>query len=89
MISVLAFFSENPSLNPADALSFYDKFVFEKNEIKQKVAGVGPFKKVLEENVWGAVNKEWLVQHRFWYLIRGSWGYSKGVTLEAEMGKNW
>ena len=51
MIGVLAFFSDNPSLNPADAYSFYVKFVYEKNEIKQKVAGVGPFKKVLEENV--------------------------------------
>ena len=45
MVSVLAFFSDSPSLIPADAHSFSVKFVFEKNEIKQKEAGVGPFKK--------------------------------------------
>ena len=45
MVSVLAFFCDNPSLNPAVAYSFFVKFVFEKNENKQKDAGVGPFKK--------------------------------------------
>ena len=43
MVSVLAFYSDIPSLNSADIYSFSVKFVFEKNENKQKEAGVGPF----------------------------------------------
>ena len=43
MVSVLAFFSNGPSTNPAEVYSFSVKFVFEKNENKQKEAGVGPF----------------------------------------------
>ena len=37
VVLVLAFYSDNPSLNPAETYSFFSvKFVFEKNEIKQK-----------------------------------------------------
>ena len=43
VVSVLAFHSDDPSLIPAEAYSFSVKFVFEKNENKQKEAGVGPF----------------------------------------------
>ena len=46
VVSMLAFYSNDPSSNPADAYCFSVKFVFEKNENKQKEAGVGPFKKV-------------------------------------------
>ena len=45
VVSMLAFYSNNPSSNPADAYSFSVKFVFEKNENKQNEAGVGPFLK--------------------------------------------
>ena len=45
MVSVVAFYSDDPSLNPAEAYSFSVKFVFEKNENKQKEAGNGPTKK--------------------------------------------
>ena len=46
MVSVLTFYSDDPSLNPAKAYSFSVKFLFEKKENKQKEAGVGPiFKK--------------------------------------------
>ena len=47
MVSVLAFLSKDPSSNPAKAYSFSVEFVFEKNENKQKEAGIGPlfFKK--------------------------------------------
>ena len=45
MASTLAFSSDNPSSNPADTNSFSVKFVFEKNENKQKEAKIGPFKK--------------------------------------------
>ena len=38
MFSVLAFYSNDPSSNPAVAYSFYVKFVLEKNENKQKEA---------------------------------------------------
>ena len=37
MVSVLAFYSHNPSLNPAEVYSFCSsKMFFEKNENKQK-----------------------------------------------------
>ena len=45
VVSVLAFYSDNPSLNSSEAYSFSVKFVFEKNENKQKEARVGTFKK--------------------------------------------
>ena len=47
MVSVLAFYSNNPSLNPIDAYIFPVKFVFVKNENKQKEAGLGPFQTTL------------------------------------------
>ena len=43
MVVVLAFHSDDPSSNLAEVVSV--KFVVEKNENKQKKAGVGPFKK--------------------------------------------
>ena len=42
VVSVLAFYSDDPSSNPTEAYSFSVKFVFEKNKNKQKEAGVGP-----------------------------------------------
>ena len=42
VVSVLALYSDDPSSNPADVYSYSVKFVFEKNENKQKDAGVGP-----------------------------------------------
>ena len=42
VVSVLAFYSDDPSMNPADTV-FSVKFLFEKNKNKQKEAGVGPF----------------------------------------------
>ena len=47
MVSVLAFYSDDPSSIPAEVYNFFCKIVVEKNENKQKEAGVGPiFKKV-------------------------------------------
>ena len=43
VVSALSFYSGNPSSNPADAYSSSLTFVFEKNENKQKEAGVVPF----------------------------------------------
>ena len=43
VVSELAFYSDDLSSNPAEAYSFAVKFVFEKNENKQKEAGVGQF----------------------------------------------
>ena len=43
VVSMPAFYSDDPSSNPADLYSFSLKFVFEKKENKQKDAGVGPF----------------------------------------------
>ena len=49
VVSVLAFYSDDPSSNPAEASSFSVKFVFGKNENKQKEAGLGPF---LKKNIY-------------------------------------
>ena len=43
VVSVLAFYSYNPSSNPADFDSFSVNFAFEKNENKQKETGNRPF----------------------------------------------
>ena len=43
MVSVLAFYSDDPSSIPAEVYNFFCKIVVEKNENKQKEAGVGPF----------------------------------------------
>ena len=51
MVSVLNFYSDSPSLDPAKACSFSVKFVFEKGESKQKEAGVGPLLKKEREHV--------------------------------------
>ena len=48
MVSVLNFYSDSPSLDPAKACSFSVKVVFEKGESKQKEAGVGPLLKKRE-----------------------------------------
>ena len=42
VVSVLAFYSDDPSWNPAEAKSVFYNIVFEKSENKQKEAGVGP-----------------------------------------------
>ena len=47
VVSMLAFYSDDPSSNPADAYIFFCKMLSEKNENKQKEAGVGPFFKQL------------------------------------------
>ena len=43
--SVLDFNSDDPSSNPTEAYNYFWKFVFEKNENKQKEARAGPFLK--------------------------------------------
>ena len=43
MVSEVAFYSDDPSSNLAEAKSFSVIFVFEKNGNKQKEAGDGPF----------------------------------------------
>ena len=53
VVSVLAFYSDDPSSNPAEAYSFSVNFVFEKNQNKQKEGGVGHFfKKILSAWIW-------------------------------------
>ena len=46
VVSVLAFYSDNPSSNPAEPYIFFCKFSVWKNDNKQKEAGVGPFLKI-------------------------------------------
>ena len=43
VVSVLAFYSDDPSSIPAEVYNFFCKIVVEKNENKQKEAGIGPF----------------------------------------------
>ena len=45
VVIMLAFYSNNPSSNPAEAYSFYVKIVFKKKKNKQKEARFGTFKK--------------------------------------------
>ena len=60
VVSVLAFYSNNPSLNLTDAYIFSVKFVFKKNENKQKEAGFGPFSKKLQAYlVWSLLLLPW------------------------------
>ena len=43
VVSMLAFYSNDPSSIPAEVYNFFCKIVVEKNKNKQKEAGVGPF----------------------------------------------
>ena len=53
MVSVLAFYSDDPSSIPAEVYNFFCKIVVEKNENKQKEAGVGPiFKKTISKRIY-------------------------------------
>ena len=42
VVSILAFYYEDQCSNPVEAYVFSWKIVFEKNENKQRLAGVGP-----------------------------------------------
>ena len=46
MVSVLASYSNNPSSNPTKAYSFYINILFEKNENRQKEAGLARLEKL-------------------------------------------
>ena len=45
VVSVLAFYSNNPSSNPAEAYSFSVILCLKRTEKNKKEAGVGPLKK--------------------------------------------
>ena len=49
VVSVLAFYSDDPSSIPAEVYNFFCKNIVEKNENKQKEAGVGP---LLKKNIF-------------------------------------
>ena len=62
LVSVLAFFSYNPSSNPAEAFSLFRKICIKKNENKRKEARVGPFLKNCEDHLdiqtfWTSIQK--------------------------------
>ena len=46
VVSVLAFYSNEPSSNPTEAYSFFCKICVLKNKVNKKETGVGPFKKL-------------------------------------------
>ena len=43
MVSVLAFYSDDPSLNPAEVYNFSVKLLLKRTKINKEEAGVGPF----------------------------------------------
>ena len=43
MVSVLAFYSDDPSSNPAEVYNFSVKLLLKRTKINGKGAGVGPF----------------------------------------------
>ena len=43
VVSVLAFYSDNPSSNPAEVYNFSVKLLLKRTKINKKEAGVGPF----------------------------------------------
>ena len=45
VVSVLAFYSDGPSSNPAEVYNFSVKLLFKRTKINKKEAGVGPFLK--------------------------------------------
>ena len=47
MVSVLAFYSDDPSSNPAEVYNFSVKLLLKRTKINKKEAGVGPFFKNL------------------------------------------
>ena len=47
VVSVLAFYSDDPSLNPAEVYNFSVKLLLKRTKINKKEAGVGPFLKKL------------------------------------------
>ena len=50
MVSMLAFYSDDLSSNPAEANCFSVLLMFGKNKNKQTGTGVGPFKKEREKD---------------------------------------
>ena len=46
VVSVLAFYSDDPSSNPAEVYNFSVKLLLKRTKINKKEAGVGPFKKM-------------------------------------------
>ena len=53
MVSVLAFYSDNPSSNPAEVYNFSVKLLLKRTKINKKEAGVGPFfKKIVSPASW-------------------------------------
>ena len=47
VVSIPAFYSDDPSLNPA---GYVINFLYNNTKINEKEAGVGPFKKLLYQN---------------------------------------
>ena len=43
VVSVLAFYSDDPSSNPAEVYNFSVKLLLKRTKINKKEAGVGPF----------------------------------------------
>ena len=61
VVSVLAFYSDNPSSNPAEANSFSLKCAFDKNENKQKRGRIWP---ILKKQTPIGMNIPWIVISR-------------------------
>ena len=59
VVSELAFYSDNPSSNPAEVYNFSVKLLLKRTKINKKEAGVGPFLKKIKFSftINGGLNK--------------------------------
>ena len=52
VVSMLAFYSDNPSSNPAEVYNFSVKLLLKRTKINKKEAGVGPLEKKVSPTLW-------------------------------------
>ena len=57
VVSVLASYSDDPSLNPAEAYSFFCKYCLKRTKINKKEAVVGPFLKKAKKSYFSNLKK--------------------------------
>ena len=57
VVSELAFYSDNPSSNPAEVYNFSVKLLLKRTKINKKEAGVGPFLKKIMVSTYFVVQE--------------------------------
>ena len=90
VVSMLAFYSDNPSSNPAEAYSFFCKIVFEKVENKQKRPGLAHVLKTDASHLFESRLYSYLGTSRFrfnWSLWLHQSKVYKNLWNEAKRAK--